>query len=423
VSLRNRVTIATVITLGTGLLIVGVALNLVLANRLVADAQTILENRAGALLATVDASGPTLRVHDNGGDAVLDEQAWVFDASGKAVERPPVADEIHAAATELASARAPTTRTIEERVRLLAVPIPHGRGTVVVGISLEPYERTEHLAAIGTLLLCLLVVAAGAVLSRRAVGTALRPVADMTAQAADWSEHDLERRFSLGAPREELTALAATLDGMLARIAATLRHEQRFSAEMAHELRTPLSSVRAEGELALQTGRSEQDLREAIERMLGGTDRMAEVVDTLLATAPQGADRPVGSSDAAAIARSFSDDALVKVIAPGDPVNVGADAEVVAATLRPLLENAIRHARREVVIEVQRGAQDVIVSVSNDGDEIAVADAERIFDPGFSGNGGAGLGLPLARRLARAAGGDLTAAAPRPRFVLKLPAS
>src|SRR4051812_24484447 len=89
VSLRNRVTIATVITLGTGLLIVGVALNLVLANRLVADAQTILENRAGALLATVDARGPALRVHDSGGDAVLDEQAWGFDTSDTAGERPP----------------------------------------------------------------------------------------------------------------------------------------------------------------------------------------------------------------------------------------------------------------------------------------------------------------------------------------------
>src|SRR4029079_1607712 len=158
----------------------------------------------------------------------------------------------------------------------------------------------------------------------------------------------------------------------------------------------------AEGELALQAGRSEQELRDAIEHMVAGTDRMAEVVDTLLATARQDGNRPVGSSDAAAIARSFSDDSLVRVVAPQAAVNVGADAEVVAATLRPVLENAIRHADREVVIEVTRAAQDVIVSVSNDGDQIPVAEAERIFDPGFSGTGGPGLGLPLARRLARA---------------------
>jgi len=63
-----------------------------------------------------------------------------------------------------------------------------------------------------------------------------------------------------------------------------------------------------------------------------------------------------------------------------------------------------------------------LVSVSNDGEEIPLDDAERIFAPGVSGTGGAGLGLPLARRLARAAGGDVTADAPAPRFELRLPA-
>ena len=88
-------------------------------------------------------------------------------------------------------------------------------------------------------------------LVRLAVTKALQPVADMTARAAEWSENDLDRRFELGPPHDELTALSATLNGLLARIASSLRHEQRFSAEMAHELRTPLSGVRGEAELAL----------------------------------------------------------------------------------------------------------------------------------------------------------------------------
>ncbi|WP_028065940.1 sensor histidine kinase [Solirubrobacter soli] len=422
-SLRNRVTLAAVLTLGVGLLISGIALNLVLATRLSADADTILENRADALLATLDTRAPTLRVRDNGGDAVLDEQAWVFDADGKAVERPPVDDEVNATASGLARVTQPTTKTIEEEVRLLAAPIPGGLGTVVVGLSLEPYERTEHFAALGTVLLGLLVVGAGTLLARRAVGTALRPVADMTAQAEDWSEHDLDRRFRLGPPRDELTALAATLDGLLGRIAAVIRHEHRFSAEMAHELRTPLSGVRAEGELALLPGRSEDDLRAAIERMVAGTDRMAAVIDTLLAAARQEGNAPVGSSDAVAVARTLAIEPNVRVIAPRGPVKVGADAEVVAAALHPVLENAVRHARSAIVIEIARDGQDVVVSVTNDGSKIPVADTERIFTPGVSGTGGAGLGLPLARRLARAAGGELTAVAPQARFELRLPAA
>jgi len=425
VNLRGRVTLATVVTLSVGLLFLGVALNLLLDNRLTADADTVLANRSGAVLATLDTSRPELGIHDNAGDAVLDEQAWVFDMTGRAVERPPVGDEADAVATSLRNVSRPTTRVIEDHARLLATPAfdASGRhvGTAVVGVSMNPYERTKHLAALGTLVLTLFVVAAGALLARRAVGAALRPVADMTVQAADWSEHDLDRRFALGAPRDELTALAATLDGLLGRISAALRHEQRFSAEMAHELRTPLSGVRAEAEFALSHGADEAELRTALEQVLAGTDRMAAVIDTLLVAARREGTAPLGSSDAAAIVRSLAED-NVSVIVPEGSVPVGADQELVAAALHPIIENARRHARHAVQIELARDGGDVVVSVSNDGDGIASEDAERIFAPGVSGTGGAGLGLALARRLARAAGGDVIAAAPKPRFELRLPA-
>ena len=74
----------------------------------------------------------------------------------------------------------------------------------------------------------------------------------MTSRAEDWGAHDLDRRFDLGPPRDELTGLAATLDGLLDRIAASRRHEQRFASEMAHELRTPIAGMRGRAELALE---------------------------------------------------------------------------------------------------------------------------------------------------------------------------
>ena len=331
-----------------------------------------------------------------------------------------------AAADALRDVEQATTTTIEDRARLLAVPARDHEGqrvgTVVVGVSLTPYERTKHLAALGTLVICLLVTAFGALIARRAVGAALRPVADMTAQAADWSEHDLDRRFAQGEPRDELTALAATLDGLLGRISAALRHEQRFSAEMAHELRTPLSGVRAEAELALlREDTSNADLRAALAEVLAGTDRMAAVIDTLLVAARREGSGPLGSSDAAVIVRALADE-HVSVTVPDGPVPVGADQDLVAAALHPIIENAIRHANHEVRIELSRRNGDVVVSVSNDGDGIPVSEAERIFAPGVSTTGSAGLGLALARRLARAAGGDVTAVPPAPRFELRLPA-
>jgi len=101
----------------------------------------------------------------------------------------------------------------------------------------------------------------------------IQPVAGMTAAAADWSERDLDRRFNLGPPRDELTALSATLDGLLARIAASVRHEQRFSAEMAHELRTPLAGLRGETELALRRRDLAPHVRESFEAILRSAER------------------------------------------------------------------------------------------------------------------------------------------------------
>ena len=88
----------------------------------------------------------------------------------------------------------------------------------------------------------------------------------MTEQAEAWSEHDLDRRFGLGEPHDELTRLASTLDRLLDRIAASLRHERRFSAELSHELRTPLAKVTAEAELALRRPREPGGVPRGAER-------------------------------------------------------------------------------------------------------------------------------------------------------------
>jgi two-component system OmpR family sensor kinase len=415
VSLRNRVTLGTVLVLGAGLALISVALNLLLAERLSADASSVLGSRAAAVAATIDARGGRMRLRDVPDDTALDQHAWVFDARGHALESSPASAKVARGVRALTHVRQATKTNPTEHIRLLAQPVGRA-GVVVVGVSMDPYRHTERLGVAGTLVLDVFVLLAGALVARRAVGLALRPVADMTATAAEWSEHDLHRRFGLGPPRDELTALAATLDALLGRIDAALRHEQRFSAEMAHELRTPLSSVRGEAELALRAGRTDAELRAALEAVLAGTDRMATVIDTLLAAARS--DAAPGASDAVAAARAVerlvrpeadAHDRRVVVRAETEPLPVGAGEEVVTGALHPLLENAVRHAAAQVEISVGRHDGQVVIAVRDDGAGIAPADAERIFEPGVSAAGGAGLGLPLARRLARSAGGDVVA--------------
>jgi two-component system OmpR family sensor kinase len=435
-SLRKRITIGTVTVLAAGLAILSIALNALLANRLGADASAVLGNRADAQVATLDATSGTLRVREAPNDAALDEHGWIFDARGRALERSPADRRLTAAVEALSRVREPTERGAPGNLRLLARPVLGSGGarvgTVVVGVSLEPYRRSEQIALVGTLVLAAFVLLAGTLVALRAVGAALRPVADMTARAADWSEHDLHRRFALGPPHDELTALAATLDGLLGRIDAALRHEQRFSAEVAHELRTPLSGVRGEAELALRAGRSDAELRAALEQVLAGTDRMAAVIDTLLAAARSDAATAPGSSDAVAVARTVqrvvqpaaeAHQRRIAFDAAAEPLRVGAGEDVVAGALHPLLDNAIRHAARDVRVSVSRTGGDVLIAVGDDGAGVPAGETERIFEPGISAAGGAGLGLPLARRLARAAGGDVVAVAGAHggRFELRLP--
>jgi signal transduction histidine kinase len=259
----------------------------------------------------------------------------------------------------------------------------------------------------------------------------------MTRQAAQWSEQDLDRRFGLGAPRDELTALAGTLDRLLDRLAASLRREQRFSAELSHELRTPLARIVAEAELALRHPRTTDAYRDALENVLRSARQTSRAIETLViaARAETGlhgtADAHQVLAQAAETARTSTRDRGMEVFVEAAPgtVRVGADPDVVERILAPIVENACRYGRHRVRLTLEEGDRVVSIGVEDDGPGIAAEDAEAIFEPGGSrgnsalnGHDGAGLGLPLARRVARAAGGDVQAEPARSgRFRVQLP--
>ena len=117
--------------------------------------------------------------------------------------------------------------------------------------------------------------------ARWLIGRALEPVATMTRQASEWSEHDLDRRFSPGEARDELAQLATTLNGLLERLGASLRHEQRLSAEISHELRTPLANVIAEAQFAQRHGGDDETLTRILER----SQELRSTLDALMAAA------------------------------------------------------------------------------------------------------------------------------------------
>ncbi|HEY6069213.1 MAG TPA: ATP-binding protein [Gaiellaceae bacterium] len=439
--LRRRLLFAVGAAVAVALVGLVAAFNLILGHVLDRDARDLVRARAIAQVASVHTSGGRLRVGETPDDRSADAYLWIFEG-GRALERPRAAAEIDRAARELAGGGPRFRDVAGSDARLYAAPVVVAGtqlGTVVAGVSLAPYERTRKLALLASLVLGGLVLLLVLVAARWLVGASLRPVVRMTRQAAEWSEQDLEHRFALGAPHDELTELAATLDGLLDRLAASLRHERRFSAELSHELRTPLAHVLAESELALRRERAPQEYRQALDLIRRNAGRLSRTVDALVAAARYEAGGERGTADAHAVAESAARACSgltagprldLRISGPPRPLRVGVDGDLAERILQPVLENAYRYGATTVRVEIGRENSTVVYAIEDDGPGLADDDRDHIFEPGVRGRAarpgsdqGAGLGLSLARRLARSVDGDVVADAAQRggRFVVRLP--
>lgn len=433
-SLRGHLTL--VVASGTILLcIVLVAgFNLVLRAGLRNDADDLLRARASAALASVDVRGGRVRVREVPGDNALDGLVWVF-AGGKVIERPRAPAAALAGAT--AAARTPHHfRDVASLdLRFVALPVTrHGRtvATVATGASLAPYEQTARRALVASIVLGTLVMAAMLAMLRATIAAALRPVDRMTAEAAAWSLDDIDHRFADAGSRDELARLGSTFNDLLGRLAASFRHEQRFSAEVSHELRTPLARLVAESELALRRDRQPEEYRAALQMIERDARAMERVIETLLATARTQSNTRAGTSDAMQVATAVVDgapstDIALELRKPTGDLRLGLDGDLAERVVAPVVANAVRHARERAVVELRAHNGSIEFIVTDDGPGVAEADRDHIFTPGFrTSAGGAGLGLALARRLAEAAGGDVyldSGAQSGARFVVVLPAA
>ncbi|HEX9481659.1 MAG TPA: HAMP domain-containing sensor histidine kinase [Solirubrobacteraceae bacterium] len=442
--LRGRLLGTVAVAFALFLAAVTIAFNLVLDARLNSDATSVAQARAAAIRSSISVRAGRLRLPDSPDEHSPDAQLWVFEGSTP-LEEPRGATPAERTTALALVGPAPAQRDVAvSRERLRALPlIQSGRrlGTVVSAVSLRPYDETRKIALFGSLALAVALFLAAGVAAAWLIANALKPVARMTRQAAEWSEHDLDRRFALGRPRDELTRLAATLDGLLDRLAASLRREQRLSAELSHELRTPLAAIAADAQYALRRGELTGEARESAESILDATRRMARTIDTLMAAARAELDPGRACSDATAAVRASIaaagsvDPAAVPIAITASAAGalVAAEPALVERILAPVIENAQRHAASSVEVAIERNEDKVVFSVADDGAGLGEEDAERVFEPGRRSagvdgaalSGSAGLGLSLARRLARSAGGDVSAdpAAGRGLFTITLPAA
>ena len=448
VGVRARLWWAVLATVAVALIGMAVAFNLLLAYSLNADANKRLDSMIE------DASHAIIQV-DNGysfpkttGDIkTLGSQVWVY-IRGYTLAAPDVNPALGAAAKALDGKLAQYVELPAQQVRFFCKPLydPKGKerlGTIVAALYMGSYNDTRRFALLGSSALTAILLIIVGFAARWVLNAAFRPVSKMTAEAEAWSTADLDRRFELGEPHDEVTQLAHTLDGMLDRLAASLRREQLFSAEVSHQLRTPVAKIKTEAELALRREREPGYYQEALASVARSADQMARTVETLVAAAQEEGSLARGRADVRKVLDNVvnSVEGLCKeksvnvvVQTPAREIRVGVGVDVATQILQPVVENACRFARGRVVLGAARQSKEVQISIEDDGPGVSEEEKEKIFEPGVRGSAasteraasrGAGLGLSLARRLARAASGDVEVGPSTigvgARFIVRLP--
>ncbi|GAA1516314.1 hypothetical protein GCM10009677_57040 [Sphaerisporangium rubeum] len=328
-------------------------------------------------------------------------------------------------------------------VRLSALRVTDDPGSTVVyaGGPVRTLTSTgvfDAMFAIQSVVLISLAVLA----TWKITGRTLRPVEAISAELATTNVGNLHTRVPEPPGDDEVARLARTVNGTLRRLEdakermeLAMTQQRRFAADASHELRTPVAGLRAQLEEAkLHPG--ETDLGDLLDRTLRDTDRLQAIITDLLLLARIGAGAPAAMTEvdlAEAVRTEIRrrDDRLpvqVRLI-PGVVVH-GVETQI-SRLLTNLLDNAQRHARNLVLVEVRRAGDFAELSVDDDGDGVAEADRERIFErftrldaSRSRDRGGTGLGLAIVRDIARAYGGTVTAGvscAGGARFLLRLP--
>ena len=312
-----------------------------------------------------------------------------------------------------------------QRFRVVAVPVDlaEGPGWVYVASSLRAVDATvaRLVAALLIGLPALLLIVTAVIWL--AVGRALRPIESIRLQASQIGGEDLRTRVPVPRSRDEVARLAVTMNDMLARLQASAVRQNQFVGDASHELKSPLTALRAQVDVALDYP-ERTDSRQVLLQVQQDSLRMAGLIDDLLflARADEGSLHAGGQRvdlDELVIAEVHR---LRQVAGPAVSL-CGPDAAAVTGSerdltrlLRNLGDNAAKHASSKVEIGLTTLAGFAIITVSDDGPGIPVDAQDSIFerftrlevDRARHPSGGSGLGLAITREIATVHGGDVS---------------
>jgi len=310
-----------------------------------------------------------------------------------------------------------TRRVAGTDYRVYSLQAPRQRGSIHVAQPLAARAAAAQAAALRLLapgLVFALLLAAGVWLIVRRVTA---PVVGFS-RAIDARTPGDATPVQLDALPAELVPVGHAVNRLLARVDEALRHERTLTADAAHELRTPLAALRAQAQVALRA-RTDAERSEALRELIGGVDRAARAVESVLTLARLDAKRidpaalPTVRLDELArlVTAEFDDAARARGVALAvevPPLELRGDADALAILLRNLLDNALRHAASAVRVAARAADGSVVLTVADDGPGMPAEQRSRAFDRFYRGaeGGGAGLGLALVKRIAELHGGD-----------------
>jgi heavy metal sensor kinase len=295
--------------------------------------------------------------------------------------------------------------------------LPNGNTVIVrLAVSEEPlwHEFWEMVTVlvIGLPVTVLLVAGTGYLVA----AGALKPVDSMAQRAAQITAEQLNERLHIENPDDELGQLGTAFNATLARLERSFDQLRRFTADASHELRTPLTAIQSVGEVSLQMAGDVEHYRDAIGSMLEETNRLAQLVDSLLTMARADAGRiklhPVEinvadlADETVGLLEVLADEKHQTIRIDGErSITVTADRTILRQALVNLVHNAVKYSPEngEIQLRIRETEKDAVIEVKDSGPGIAPEHRKRIFERFYRVDksraraaGGAGLGLSIA---------------------------
>lgn len=410
------------------------ALYLIVVHHAFEEDNAVLADRVSAIRADLhNAAGPAVLQDEVRGARAGEKIAYwvrVQDHDGRTIaETPTMSDFLPTSLFPEAQSAitAGATKNIRRNGRLLTLlstteEVGGQRYTLQIAQDRSVDDQfTRNFAALLAIILALGVIAAAAI-AVTVTKRGLRPLAEMTRSLQRVGPTHLHERVPLSGWPRELQPLAAAFDDMLDRLEDSFTRLSQFSADLAHELRTPIANLRGEAEVALTRPRTPAEYRAVIESSVAECERLSGIIDNLLflarADAAEGHiertqfDGRAAIEKIAAYYQAIAEERHVAITCSGNG-KIDADQVLFGRAVSNLVDNALRFTPDggAVAIEVRMTPTAAEVSVRDNGSGIASEHLPRVFDRFYRADSsrssmGTGLGLALVKSIADLHGGS-----------------